>query len=124
MGSIVTIKAYAASDYFCFSSGGKNLLLVPANFLEVRELKYSPYLKRVALSKVIKTEYEDDAGFKPQIYYTMNEIVDHQVSGRYRFMVQGYLIYEVSYFNTKNKQRTDFSRLYSEDVTLKNIRCI
>lgn len=120
----LSFNAYADDDYFCFSNGGKNILLVPKSYPNFNEIKYYPYLKTIQISDVIKTRYGDQGGDKPEVYYTMNEIINKKTTGSYTFMSQGYVVYNVTYLNFRTKKETDFSRLYNYEIKLKNINCL
>lgn len=58
---------------------------------------------------------------KPEIYRTMNEIVNGKVSGQYTFMSQGYLLYDVTYKSLKSKKITQFNKTTLEN---KDINCL
>lgn len=115
---------YAEDSYSCLSDGGKIFLLVPLSYPNINYIKYYPYLKPIKISKIIKTEYGDQGGFKPEIYYTMNEIINGKITGRYTFMSQGYIIYNATYLNLKTKKKTEFGRVYGHDIQLKDVDCI
>ncbi|RKG32957.1 hypothetical protein D7V21_10815 [Acinetobacter guerrae] len=119
-----SVNVYAEEDFFCFYNGKKAILLIPKNYPDISEVKYYPYLKSINLSKVIKTEYGDDGGENPEIYYTMNEIVNKKNTGSYTFMSQGYVVYNVTYLNFRTKKQTAFLRLYDYEIKLKNINCL
>lgn len=119
--SFVSINA-DADDYFCLSSGGNNLLLISIKYPNIDEVKYYPYMKSIKVSKVVETEYGDDEGEKPEVYYTMNEIVKNKITGHYIFMSQGYLVYSATYINLKNNKEIEFYRKYN--LKLKDINCL
>lgn len=58
---------------------------------------------------------------KPEIYRTMNEMINGKITGKYTFMSQGYLLYNVEYFNLKTKKKTFFEK---NDLRIKGINCI
>ncbi len=58
---------------------------------------------------------------KPEIYRTMNEMINGKVSGQYTFMSQGYLLYDVTYKNFKTKKITQFNKISLE---IKDINCL
>lgn len=122
MAFLLSRHTYADDDFFCLSDGVKTILLVSAKYPNIDEIKYYPYLKSIKISNVIKTKYGDNGGEKPEIYYTMNEIVKNKITGRYTFMSQGYLVYSVTYINLKSKKITDFYRKY--DLKIKGVNCL
>ena len=58
---------------------------------------------------------------KPEIYRTIQEIVDNKVNGQYRFMSQGYILYEAEYLNLKTRQTTVFTKT---NLDIKDINCL
>ena len=78
-------------------------------------------MKSIKISKIIKKKYGDDAGEKPEVYYTMNELINGKNTGKYVFMSRGYVLYSVDYLNFKSKKITEFSRIYNYEINLKNI---
>ncbi|CAP02979.1 hypothetical protein; putative signal peptide (plasmid) [Acinetobacter baumannii SDF] len=118
---LLGINAYA-DDYFCLSNGGKNILLISIKYPNIDEVKYYPYLKPIKISNVVKTEYGDDGGEKPETYYTMNEIIKNKITGNYTFMSQGYIVYSATYTNLKKNKKSEFYRKY--DLKLKGINCL
>lgn len=118
----ISINLYANKNFFCLSNDGKTILLVPSTYPNIDEIKYYPYLKSIKLSNIVKTEYGDDGGINPEIYYTMNEIIKGKITGNYTFMSQGYLVYSVTYTNLKNKREINFEREYN--LQLKGINCL
>lgn len=120
------ISSYALADdsYFCLSDGQKSILLVPKDYPNTSEVKYYPYLKPIKISKVVRTEYGDQSGVKPEIFYTMNEIINRKITGQYTFNVQGYLVNYVDYLNLKTKKRTTFFVKYGDDLNLKGVNCL
>ena len=108
--------------YYCLVSDNKSILLVPGYYPDVDYIKYYPYLKSIKISKPIKEENIDMGdNAKPEIYRTMNEIINGKITGKYTFMSQGYLLYNVEYVNLKTKKKTFFDK---SDLKLKNINCI
>lgn len=115
-------QSYSKSnDYYCFSN--KNtVLLIPSDYPNLQYVKYYPYLKNIKISKPVKTVEEDmGENSKPEIYRTMNEIINGKVSGQYTFMSQGYLLYDVTYKNFKTKKITQFNKISLE---IKDINCL
>ena len=41
---------------------------------------------------------------KPEVYRVKQEIIDNKVNGQYRFMSQGYILYEAEYLNLKTSK--------------------
>lgn len=107
------------NDYYCFSNRNA-VLLISSDYPNISYVKYYPYLKNIKISKPIKV-IEEDMGdnSKPEVYRTMNEIIDSRVTGQYTFMSQGYLLYDVTYINLKSKKITKFTK-----TTIKNINCL
>lgn len=62
-----------------------------------------------------------DDDIKPEIHKTMNEIINGKITGNYTFMSQGYLLYDVIYFNIKSRKRTQFIKV---SHSLKGIYCL
>ena len=58
---------------------------------------------------------------KPEVYRTVNEVIDDEVMGQYTFMSQGYLLYGVSYLNFKTKKLMTFDKRI---LNLENINCL
>jgi len=58
---------------------------------------------------------------KPEIYRTMNEMINGKITGKYTFMSQGYLLYNVEYSSLKTKKKTFFEK---NDLRIKGINCI
>ncbi|WP_432208890.1 hypothetical protein [Acinetobacter variabilis] len=108
--------------YYCLTSNNKSILLVSSRYPEIDSIKYYPYLKNIKISKPIK-EKSIDMGdnAKPEIYRTMNEMINGKITGKYTFMSQGYLLYNVEYFNLKTKKKTFFEK---NDLRIKGINCI
>ena len=104
------------------ASDNKSILLVSSRYPEIDSIKYYPYLKNIKISKPIK-EKSIDMGdnAKPEIYRTMNEIINGKITGKYTFMSQGYLLYNVEYFSLKTKKKTFFEK---NDLRIKGINCI
>ncbi|MCG2608738.1 hypothetical protein LZZ98_09385 [Acinetobacter sp. SM34] len=120
---LCSIQAHATTDYFCLTDGNKSILLVPKNYPDFSTVKYYPYLKDIKVSKTIQI-YKVDMGENahPEIYRTMNEIINNKITGKYTFMSQGYLIYYATYYNLKTKKKTEFSREY--ELKLKGVNCL
>ncbi|WP_432211231.1 hypothetical protein [Acinetobacter variabilis] len=108
--------------YYCLASDNKSILLVSSRYPEIDSIKYYPYLKNIKISKPIK-EKSIDMGdnAKPEIYRTMNEMINEKITGKYTFMSQGYLLYNVEYFSLKTKKKTFFEK---NDLKIKGINCI
>ncbi|QXR19556.1 hypothetical protein EGK58_000990 [Acinetobacter variabilis] len=108
--------------YYCLASDNKSILLVSSHYPEIDSIKYYPYLKNIKISKPIK-EKSIDMGdnAKPEIYRTMNEMINGKITGKYTFMSQGYLLYNVEYFSLKTKKKTFFEK---NDLRIKGINCI
>ena len=112
----------SSNEFYCLSDGNKSILLVSSEYPNIKFVKYYPYLTNIKISKPIKTEevsMGDNA--KPEIYRTMSEIIDGKVTGEYTFMSQGYLLYDVTYINKKNKKEISFSK---ETLNLKGVYCL
>ena len=112
-----------ASDvFYCFSNGKKSILLVSIDYPKIKNIKYYPYMKNISLSEPFGIE-EVDMGdnAKPEIYRSMHEILNGKITGKYSFMSQGYLLYDVTYTNKKTGEITYFEK---QDMTLKDITCI
>lgn len=118
---LLSFNTNSKDNYFCLSNGKNSILLVSKNYPNISEVKYYPYLKSIKISEIIKKEYGDDAGEKPEVYYTMNELINGKNTGKYVFMPQGYVLYSVDYLNFKSKKITEFSRIYNYEINLKNI---
>ena len=108
--------------YYCFSSDSKHVLLVPIEYPNINSIMYYPFMKKIELSTTLNIE-EVDMGdnAKPEIYRTIQEIVDNKVNGQYRFMSQGYILYEAEYLNLKTRQTTVFTKT---NLDAKGINCI
>lgn len=113
--------AHSSHEFYCLSDGKKSILLVPIYYLQVKKIKYFPYMKDINLSDPYEIE-EVDMGdnAQPEIYRSMNEIIDGKITGKYRFMSQGYLLYEVAYTNKNTRKVTNFE---NKKVKLKGIEC-
>ena len=122
--SFLSSHALADDSYFCLSDGGKSVLLVPKNYSNINTVLYYPYLKPIKISKVTKTRYGDTGGEKPEVFNTMNEIINGKVTGKYVFNIQGYIINYVDYINLKTKKKTTFLLKNGEDFRLKDIDCL
>lgn len=122
LGVVACTQVYPKNnDYYCFSN--KNtVLLISSDYPNIQYVKYYPYLKNIKISKPIKV-LEEDMGdnAKPEVYRTMNEVVDSKVTGQYTFMSQGYLLYDVTYTNLKSKKITKFTKT---DLKNKKINCL
>lgn len=108
--------------YYCFSSDSKHVLLVPIEYPNINSIMYYPFMKKIELSTTLNVE-EVDMGdnAKPEIYRTIQEIVDNKVNGQYRFMSQGYILYEAEYLNLKTRQTTVFTKT---NLDIKDINCL
>lgn len=113
---------HSSNEFYCFSGGKKSLLLVPISYPQVKRIKYFPYMEDINLSEPYEIE-EVDMGdnAKPEIYRSMNEIIDGKITGKYRFMSQGYLLYDVAYTNRKTGKVTYFEK---KKLKLKGIECL
>ncbi|WP_419225009.1 hypothetical protein [Acinetobacter sp. A2] len=122
LGLLVSFGSYANNSFFCLSNGGKNTLLVPSTYPDIKVVQYYPYLKDIKISKPIKVK-EIDMGdeFKPEIHKTVNEIINNKVTGQYTFISQGYILYGVEYLNFRNKKKTF---LTYQNLSLNNIVCL
>ena len=109
-------------DYYCFSSGIKSVLLVPSEYPNINSIMYYPFMKKIELSTTLRIE-EVDMGdnAKPEVYRVKQEIIDNKVNGQYRFMSQGYILYEAEYLNLKTKKTTVFNKI---NLDAKGINCI
>lgn len=47
---------------------------------------------------------------KSEVYRTMNEIIDDKVIGKYVFMSQGYLLYDITYVNKKLAEKPSLTK--------------
>lgn len=121
---LLIFNANSKDNYFCLSNGKNSILLVSKNYPNISEVKYYPYLKSIKISEIIKKEYSDDAGEKPEVYYNMNELINGKNTGKYVFMSRGYVLYSVDYLNFKSKKIAEFSRIYNYEINLKNINCL
>lgn len=121
---LLIFNANSKDNYFCLSNGKNSILLVSKNYPNISEVKYYPYLKSIKISEIIKKEYSDDAGEKPEVYYNMNELINEKNTGKYVFMSRGYVLYSVDYLNFKSKKIAEFSRIYNYEINLKNINCL
>ncbi|WP_343682891.1 hypothetical protein [Acinetobacter baylyi] len=77
----LSFNANSKDNYFCLLNGKNSILLVSNNYPNIGEVKYYLYLKSIKISKIIKKKYGDDAGEKPEIYYTMNELINGKNTG-------------------------------------------
>ena len=118
----VCVQAYASNEYYCFADGEKSILLVSPEYLKTLSIKYYPYLKDIKLSEPVHIE-EVEMGevAQPEVYKTMNELIDGKVTGQYTFVSQGYILYDVSYRNQKTKKETHFEQV---SLNLKGVRCL
>lgn len=114
--------AHSSHEFYCLSDGKKSILLVPIYYLQVKKIKYFPYMRDINLSDPYEIE-EVDMGdnAQPEIYRSMNEIIDGKITGKYRFMSQGYLLYDVAYTNRKTGKVTYFEK---KKLKLKGIECL
>ena len=108
--------------YYCFSSDSKHVLLVPSEYPNINSIMYYPFMKKIELSTTLRIE-EVDMGdnAKPEVYRVKQEIIDNKVNGQYRFMSQGYILYEAEYLNLKTKKTTVFNKI---NLDAKGINCI
>lgn len=123
LGIVRSVHAdFSEKDYYCFSSGSKSVLLVPSEYPNINSIMYYPFMKKIELSTTLRIE-EVDMGdnAKPEIYRTVQEIIDNKVNGQYRFMSQGYILYEAEYLNLKTKKTTVFNKI---NLDAKGINCI
>lgn len=120
---ILSSNVFANNDYFCLVDNKKEVvLLVSTNYPSISSVTYYPYLKNIKISKPIHEEQIDMGdNEKPEVYRTMNEIYQGKITGKYIFMSQGYLLYEVTYLNFKTKKKTVFSR---ESSNLESVNCL
>ena len=120
----VCVQAYASNEYYCFANGNgkKSILLVSPQYQKTLSIKYYPYLKDIKLSEPVHIE-EVEMGevAQPEVYKTMNELIDGKVTGQYTFVSQGYILYGVSYRNLKTKKETHFEQV---SLNLKGISCL
>lgn len=108
--------------YYCLISKDDVILLVSSKYPNINYIKYYPYLKNIKISKSIKEEIIDmGENAKPEVYRTMNEIINGKITGYYTFMSQGYLLYNIEYINLKNKKKAIFERT---DLHIKGVNCI
>lgn len=115
-------SAKSSEKYYCLTGDSKSILLVSSHYPKIDYIKYYPYLKDIKISNPIKEESIDMGdNTKPEIYRTMNEIIDGKITGKYVFMSQGYLLYNVEYINLKNKKKTLFD---INNLKIKGINCI
>ncbi|MFV5409625.1 hypothetical protein, partial [Acinetobacter towneri] len=105
-----------------FSSDSKHVLLVPSEYPNINSIMYYPFMKKIELSTTLRIE-EVDMGdnAKPEVYRVKQEIIDNKVNGQYRFMSQGYILYEAEYLNLKTKKTTVFNKI---NLDAKGINCI
>lgn len=123
LGIVRSVHAdFSDQHYYCFSSGSKSVLLVPSEYPNINSIMYYPFMKKIELSTTLRIE-EVDMGdnAKPEIYRTVQEIIDNKVNGQYRFMSQGYILYEAEYLNLKTKKTTVFNKI---NLDAKGINCI
>ncbi|OEY92026.1 hypothetical protein BJD20_08905 [Acinetobacter proteolyticus] len=118
----VCVQAYASNEYYCFADGKKSILLVSPEYQKIQSIKYYPYLKNIKLSAPVHIEEVEMGEFaQPEVYRTMNELIDGKVTGQYTFMTQGYILYGASYRNLKTKKQTHFEQV---SLNLKGISCL
>ncbi|ENX55508.1 MULTISPECIES: hypothetical protein [Acinetobacter] len=118
----VCVQAYASNEYYCFANGKKSILLVSPQYQKTQTIKYYPYLKDIKLSEpVYIEEVEMGEVAQPEVYKTMNELIDGKVTGQYTFVSQGYILYGVSYRNLKTKKETHFEQV---SLNLTGISCL
>ncbi|MCO8056677.1 hypothetical protein [Acinetobacter towneri] len=123
LGIVRSVHAdFSEKDYYCFSSGSKSVLLVPSEYPNINSIMYYPFMKKIELSTTLRIE-EVDMGdnAKPEVYRVKQEIIDNKVNGQYRFMSQGYILYEAEYLNLKTKKTTVFNKI---NLDAKGINCI
>ena len=123
LGIVTSAHAdFLDQHYYCFSSDSKHVLLVPIEYPNINSIMYYPFMKKIELSTTLNIE-EVDMGYnaKPEIYRTIQEIIDNKVNGQYRFMSQGYILYEAEYLNLKTKKTTVFNKI---NLDAKGINCI
>lgn len=115
-------QVYSSNNYYCFTDGKKSILLVSSKYPDIKSVKYFPYLIDIRISNPLEVK-EVDMGdnAKPEVYRTMNEIIDRKITGQYRFMSQGYLLYDVTYLNKRTGKETSFNK---ENLILKGINCL
>ena len=83
---------------------------------------YYPFMKKIELSTTLRIEEVDMRdNAKPEVYRVKQEIIDNKVNGQYRFMSQGYILYEAEYLNLKTKKTTVFNKI---NLDAKGINCI
>ncbi|EPG37113.1 hypothetical protein [Acinetobacter colistiniresistens] len=118
----VCVQAYASNEYYCFADGKKSILLVSPEYQKIQSIKYYPYLKNIKLSVPVHIEEVEVEKFaQPEVYKTMNELIDGKVTGQYTFVSQGYILYGASYRNFKTKKETHFQQV---SLNLKGISCL
>lgn len=116
----VCVQTYASNEYYCFIGAKKSILLVSPQYQKTLSVKYYPYLKDIKLSELVHIEEVEVEKFaQPEVYKTMNELIDGKVTGQYTFVSQGYILYDVSYRNLKTKKETHFEQV---SLNLKGIR--
>ncbi|MCU4583006.1 hypothetical protein KTJ32_18600 [Acinetobacter gyllenbergii] len=118
----VCVQTYASNEYYCFADGKKSILLVSPEYQKIQSIQYYPYLKNIKLSEPVHIEaVEMGEVAQPEVYKTMNELIDGKVTGQYTFVSQGYILYDVSYRNLKTKKETHFEQV---SLNLKGISCL
>ena len=123
LGIVRSVHAdFSDQHYCCFSSDSKHVLLVPSEYPNINSIMYYPFMKKIELSTTLRIE-EVDMGdnAKPEVYRVKQEIIDNKVNGQYRFMSQGYILYEAEYLNLKTKKTTVFNKI---NLDAKGINCI
>lgn len=79
-------------------------------------------MKNIKISRPIKEKNVDMGdNAKPEVYRTMNEIINGEITGYYTFMSQGYLLYDVEYKNLRTKKTTIFNK---SNIHIDNISCL
>lgn len=123
LGIVRSVHADFSDQHYCFfSSDSKHVLLVPSEYPNINSIMYYPFMKKIELSTTLRIE-EVDMGDndKPEVYRVKQEIIDNKVNGQYRFMSQGYILYEAEYLNLKTKKTTVFNKI---NLDAKGINCI
>ena len=119
---VVCTSAQSNDEYYCLISEKKSILLVSSKYPDINFVKYYPYLKNIKISRPIKEKNVDMGdNAKPEVYRTMNEIINGEITGYYTFMSQGYLLYDVEYKNLRTKKTTIFNK---SNIHIDNINCL
>ena len=119
---VVCTSAQSNDEYYCLISEKKSILLVSSKEHDINFVKYYPYLKNIKISRPIKEKNVDMGdNAKPEVYRTMNEIINGEITGYYTFMSQGYLLYDVEYKNLRTKKTTIFNK---SNIHIDNISCL